>query len=63
VFSKRYLKAGGDPDMRNKSRQDEGEAAIWQRRYWEHPIRVNVGFKKTSPTYMLQHFNKLSIDN
>ena len=39
LFSKYYLQAGGREGNRSTSRQRKGEAAIWQRRYWEHCIR------------------------
>jgi putative transposase len=39
LFSKRYLKEGGKERSRSSSRQRSGEAAIWQRRFWEHLIR------------------------
>lgn len=38
-FTKAYLKAGGNEQGRNPSRKRTGEAAIWQRRFWEHHIR------------------------
>ncbi len=44
MFRKRYLKAGGNPDIRNKSRQEKGEVALGQRRYWEHPIKDGKDF-------------------
>ncbi len=44
MFSKRYLKAGGDQGIRNKSRQEKGKVAIWQRCYWEHTIRDENDF-------------------
>ena len=34
-----YLANGGQEEQRNASRQRTGEAAIWQRRFWEHLIR------------------------
>lgn len=37
-FTIRYLKAGGIEEQRNESRQKRQEAAIWQRRFWEHTI-------------------------
>jgi len=37
-FTMRYLAAGGEEGMRSESRQKRGEAAIWQRRFWEHTI-------------------------
>jgi len=39
MFSKAYLKQIGTGEKRNESRQKRGEAAIWQRRFWEHTIR------------------------
>jgi putative transposase len=39
LFSKRYLANGGQETTRNKSRRQRGEAAVWQRRFWEHLIR------------------------
>jgi putative transposase len=38
-FSMQYLANGGKEGLRNTSRQRTGEAAIWQRRFWEHLIR------------------------
>ncbi len=37
-FTKRYLLEIGDGEQRNLARQERGEAAIWQRRFWEHTI-------------------------
>ena len=37
-FTMRYLAAGGEEGRRSDSRQKRGEAAIWQRRFWEHAI-------------------------
>ncbi len=37
-FTKRYLSEIGPGEDRNPSRQKRGEAAIWQRRFWEHNI-------------------------
>ena len=34
-----YLAKSGKEGLRNASRQRTGEAAIWQRRFWEHLIR------------------------
>jgi len=39
LFTKAYLKNIGPGAPRNESRQRKNEAAIWQRRYWEHFIR------------------------
>jgi len=37
-FTIRYLKEVGPGEERNQSRQKKREAAIWQRRYWEHTL-------------------------
>jgi putative transposase len=39
LFTHGYIKAVGPGEARNASRQKRGEAAIWQRRFWEHTIR------------------------
>jgi putative transposase len=39
LFSKGYLEQIGPGEVRNESRIKQGEAAIWQRRFWEHTIR------------------------
>jgi len=39
LFSKGYLAQIGPGEARNASRQRRGEAAIWQRRFWEHTLR------------------------
>ncbi len=39
MFTKGYLENIGPGESRNASRQKRGEAAIWQRRFWEHVIR------------------------
>ena len=39
IFSKEYLKALGNNQPLSESREKRGEAAIWQRRFWEHIIR------------------------
>jgi putative transposase len=39
LFTKGYLSEIGAGDRRNASRLKRGEAAIWQRRFWEHVIR------------------------
>ena len=38
LFTKGYLKEIGPGEERNESRQKRHEAAIWQRRFWEHTI-------------------------
>jgi len=37
-FTLRYIQEVGPGEERNASRQKKHEAAIWQRRYWEHTI-------------------------
>ena len=39
LFTKMYLNCGGCDSKRNSSRIKKGEAAVWQRRFWEHRIR------------------------
>jgi putative transposase len=39
LFTKAYLVRVGPGEERNESRIKQGEAAVWQRRYWEHMIR------------------------
>jgi len=46
LFSKRYLAAGQSPGNPNASRRRTGEAAIWQRRFWEHCIREDKDFRR-----------------
>jgi putative transposase len=38
-FSHQYLNQIGPGGTRNESRQRRHEAAIWQRRFWEHALR------------------------
>ncbi len=42
LFTKTYLQNIGPGEERNESRQKRGEAAIWQRRFWEHTIIEEV---------------------
>ena len=37
-FSKSHLAAGGSEGVRNRSRRRHREAAVWQRRFWEHTV-------------------------
>jgi putative transposase len=39
LFTQGYLAQIGPGEPRNASRQNHGEAAIWQRRFWEHMLR------------------------
>ena len=43
-FTLGYLKHNGTGGTRNASRRKKGEAAIWQRRFWEHVIRDEEDF-------------------
>ncbi len=54
LFSKRYLAKGGKDGSRNNSRKRKGEAAIWQRRFWEHVIRNSDDLQKH---FDYTHFN------
>ena len=46
LFTFYYMDQGGKEGTRNKSRQRSGEAAIWQRRFWEHLIRDQQDYAK-----------------
>jgi putative transposase len=39
LFSIQYLKSGGKEEKRSMSCKKKGEAAVSQRRFWEHTIR------------------------
>jgi len=39
IFTREYLRASGGAGPRNRSRRRSKEAAVWQRRFWEHQIR------------------------
>lgn len=39
IFTRKYLRCGGPDAHRNPSHLRRQEAAIWQRRFWEHQIR------------------------
>lgn len=38
IFTHNYLRNGGTNGLRNISRLKRKEAAVWQRRFWEHTI-------------------------
>ncbi|MDO9087695.1 MAG: transposase [Anaerolineaceae bacterium] len=44
LFTIQYLVGIGPGEKRNESRQKRGEAAIWQRRFWEHTIMDDEDF-------------------
>lgn len=46
MFTRYYLNAGGEDGERNKSRSRHGEAAVWQRRFWEHTIRDEEDYSR-----------------
>jgi len=46
IFTIEYLKAGGQDGVRSYSRMKKREAAIWQRRYWEHTIQDEDDYEK-----------------
>lgn len=44
VFTRRYLEQVGPGRVVSASRIKHGEAAVWQRRFWEHAIRDEEDF-------------------
>lgn len=44
LFTQEYLRNVDERRQRNSSRMNQGEAAIWQRRFWEHTIRDEKDF-------------------
>lgn len=44
LFTTGYLECIGPGEQCNASRRKRGEAAIWQRRFWEHTIRDESDF-------------------
>ena len=56
IFTHRYLKEIGTGQERNESRQKRREAAIWQRRFWEHTI-LNEKDLETHLDYI--HYNPI----
>jgi putative transposase len=46
LFTKGYLEQIGPGEKRNESRIKKGEAAVWQRRFWEHTIRDDDDFNR-----------------
>jgi len=39
IFTREYLRQGGQEAKRSSSQRKREEAALWQRRFWEHQIR------------------------
>ena len=46
IFFHAYLDQIGPGGVRNASREKRGEAAIWQRRFWEHTLRDEEDFNR-----------------
>ena len=46
AFTRTYLAAGGQDGVRNTSRYRSGEAAVWQRRFWEQTIGGDEDFQR-----------------
>ncbi len=46
IFTREYRRAGGTWVAPGSSRERKGEAAVWQRRYWEHRIRDVRDFRR-----------------
>lgn len=46
LFTKGYLEQIGPGETRSESRIKRNEAAIWQRRFWEHTIRDDRDFNQ-----------------
>ena len=54
LFARDYLQQIGPGEYRNESRQKRGEAAIWQRRFWEHTLRDEADLNRHLDTI---HYN------
>ena len=46
AFTRSYLAGGGSDGFRNASRLRSREAAVWQRRFWEHRIRDGEDYRR-----------------
>jgi putative transposase len=46
LFTRGYLDQIGPGETRNESHEIKGEAAIWQRRFWEHTLRDQEDFNR-----------------
>jgi len=46
IFTREYFRGGGLDGRRNRSRRRSQEAALWQRRFWEHQIRDEMDLQK-----------------
>jgi putative transposase len=45
LFTKGYLISNSEHENRNQSRLNKKEAAVWQRRYWDHIIRDEIDYQ------------------
>jgi putative transposase len=46
LFTREFRRRGGSEGTGSESRQSKGEAAVWQRRFWEHRIRDVDDFRR-----------------
>ena len=46
IFSTKYQKMMSLNEPRSLSREKRGEAAVWQRRFWEHTLRDEEDFRR-----------------
>jgi putative transposase len=46
LFTQSYIKMTGLDDKQNESHAKRNEAAVWQRRFWEHTIRDEADFHR-----------------
>ena len=60
IFTRSFLKGGGVEGSRTDSRQRKREAAVWQRRFWEHRLRNEKDFRR-HVDYI--HFNPVKHGN
>ena len=45
MFTKNFVPNFDEFSKRNISRQNKSEAALWQRRFWEHIIRDEIDYQ------------------
>lgn len=46
IFTREYLRQGGPEARRNASHHRRHEAALWQRRFWEHQVRDELDLSR-----------------
>ena len=46
AFSRTWVQAGGEEEIRGRSRERKGERSIWQRRFYEHTCRDEADLKR-----------------